>query len=173
MITDEQFKKTENMLYRYYRQQREIERLQARIRRNEQRKDEIYKDIKETNVNLDTEVNMAVSFDEKVQTSNLGTSFAEKETVRQIEKLEREWKETRRRILQDRHRIRDINSDNADIEFTLNQFIEEDKQLIELKYGVNKNYSNLQIAMKINSSEPTVRRRKKEIIEDICKYMNI
>ena len=90
MITDEQFKKTENMLYRYYRQQREIERLQARIRRNEQRRDEIYKDIKETNVNLDTEVNMAVSFDEKVQTSNLGTSFAEKETVRQIEKLEKE-----------------------------------------------------------------------------------
>lgn len=173
MITDEQFKKAENMLYRYYKQQREIERLQARIRRNEQRRDEIYRDIKETNVSLDTEVNMAASFDEKVQTSNLGTSFAEKETVRQIEKLEREWKETRRKILQDKYRIRDIFANDADLEFTLNQLLEEEKQLIELKYGINKNYSNLQIAMKINSSEPTVRRRKKEIIEDICKYMNI
>jgi len=171
MITDEQFKKTEGMLYRYYRQQRELERLKARIRRNEQRRDEIYKDIKETNVTLETEVNMAVSYDEKVQTSNLGTSFAEKETVRQIEKLEREWKDTRRKILQDKYRIREINSQNADIEYTLNQLLEEDKQLVELKYGSRRPISDLQISMEIKLSESTVWRRRKDIIEDVCKYM--
>jgi hypothetical protein len=172
MITDEQFKKTEGMLYRYYRQQRETERLKARIRRNEQRRDEIYKDIKETNITLETEVNMAVSYDEKVQTSNLGTSFAEKETVRQIEKLEKEWKDTRRKILNDKYKIREINSQNADIEYTLNQLLEEDKQLVELKYGSRRPMSDLQISMQINISESTVRRKRKETLEYVYKYMN-
>ena len=49
---------------------------------------------------------MGISYSEKVQSSSLGVSYAEQETIKQIDKLMEEWKDTRKQILKLHARIR-------------------------------------------------------------------
>lgn len=170
MITDEQFKKTEGRLYRYYKNLRLIDRLESKCQYLENQKDEIYRDIKEGNVSIDPELNMGLAISERVQTSSTGISTVEREMANAIDRLVNEWKETRKKILKNHSKIRDIKKENYDIERTIGQLKEESKLFIELRYGSRIKLSNLQIADKLHCGESTVRRMRKEIVEDIFKY---
>ncbi|NFB88926.1 hypothetical protein EXN54_20530, partial [Clostridium botulinum] len=68
-MNKETFKKTERMLYVYYRNLKEIEKLEYICARLEQQKEKVKKDIKETNIDLEEE-NISISYSERVQTSS-------------------------------------------------------------------------------------------------------
>ncbi|WDU84220.1 hypothetical protein [Caloramator sp. Dgby_cultured_2] len=92
MIKDEVFRKTEGHLYRYYNTLKKIKALEEECKELEKQKEKIRQDIQETNVSIDTELNMGIDYSRsKIQTSNDGTSYAEKALVKEIEKLEKEW----------------------------------------------------------------------------------
>ncbi|NEZ84616.1 hypothetical protein EXM68_20550, partial [Clostridium botulinum] len=68
-MNKETFKKTERMLYVYYRNLKEIRKLEYICARLEQQKEKVKKDIKETNIDLEEE-NISISYSERVQTSS-------------------------------------------------------------------------------------------------------
>lgn len=176
MISDEQFRKTEGRIYRYYKALRQIDKLESNCQYLEQQRDEIFRDIKESNVTIDPELNMSIAISERVQTSPSGMSLAERETINQIDRLLREWKETRHKILKNHSKVRNIKKEIKDIEDTIGKLDEESKLFVELKYGSDRKLSNLEIANRIQEatklfiSESTVRRKKKEIVEQIYKW---
>ena len=61
-ISKEEFRHTEGLLYRYFEQPREIERIKHHIALLEEQIQNIEKRIHETNVNIDTSTNMGIDY---------------------------------------------------------------------------------------------------------------
>lgn len=172
MITDEQFRKTEGRLYRYYYQLRQIDKLKHKVCVLWKQKEQIEQDIKETNVNIEPDLNMGIDYSsERVQTSPTGASIAEREIVKELEKLAKEWQRTRNKILKTNARIREYEKQAADMEYVIGLLKEDSKHFVELKYGENK--SLYDIADKLNIGKSTAGRRRKEIVEDVAKWLSI
>lgn len=172
MITDEQFRKTEGRLYRYYYQLRQIDKLKHKVCVLWKQKEQIEKDIKETNVNIEPDLNMGIDYSsERVQTSPTGASIAEKEVVKEIEKLSREWQRTKNKILKLNSTIREYEKQAADMEYVIGLLREDTKQFVELKYGSTRKLTNIKIGEILHIAEPTVRRRREDIVNDIAKWI--
>ncbi|MCS4471119.1 hypothetical protein JQ038_10310 [Clostridium botulinum] len=91
----ETFRRTERMLYVYYRNLKEMEKLEYICNRLEQQKEKIRKDIQETNIDLEEE-SISISYSERIQTSSI-SSHCDREIENQITKLENEWKLIRKK----------------------------------------------------------------------------
>ncbi|KEI16850.1 hypothetical protein G8S49_01410 [Clostridium botulinum C] len=170
MIDKELFKKTEGRLYRYYKSIKLIDRLEHRCMVLEKAKDQLRQDLRSTNIDIEADINMGISYDERVQTSPNGTSYVEQETMKQIEKLEMEWKNTRKQILKVHAKIREIKKENADMEYIVGLLDTQYKLIAEMKY---KDESSLEkIGLKLNMDKSTVSRMRVKIVEEISKVLN-
>ncbi|MCM0648654.1 hypothetical protein NBE98_09735 [Clostridium swellfunianum] len=170
MITEDAFRKTEGRLYRYYWQLRQIDKLKHRVVILWKQLQSIEHDIKQTNVTIEPE---SRSFDYskvRVQTSNDGTSYAENEIIKELEKLHREWQRTKKNLLKTNAQIREFEKEIADIGYVISLLNEECKQFVELKYGESKTL--YEIADRLNIGKSTAGRRREEIVEDIAKWLN-
>ena len=87
MLDKKLYIKTEERLYRYFRSKKELDKLKNRAKHLSNRIEIIMDKIKNNNVTLGEE-SRSRTYDEIVQTSSNGTSYAERELVRQIERLE-------------------------------------------------------------------------------------
>lgn len=166
----ELFKKTEGKLYRYYRAKKEIENLKLRIDGLEKHIKDIEHDIKATNVTIDY-YQSGIALSERVQSSSSGESYAEKEIIREIEKLEREYLNRTRQLLKAKAKLRSLDEFIRHMDYNVGMLNEETKRFIELKYGDGANI--LTISRKLNIAQATAYRMREELVENICKYMNI
>jgi hypothetical protein len=164
MLDKKLYAKTEGRLYRYFRNKEEIEKLENRCVELEKAKESLRRDIRNTNVSIDAELGMAIGYEERVQTSNTGTSIAEKGIIKEIEKLQREWKNTRKQILKAHYKIRQINKQNADMNFFFRNMDTEYRIIAEMKYkeklGLEK------IGERLHIDKSTVKRKKDKIVRD-------
>jgi len=172
MISEQAFKKTEGMLYRYYRNIRKKDRLEYKKYTLENRIEQIKRDIKTINIELDDNVKAIDYSKEKIQSSSVGSGL-EQSLMGEITKLENELKTIIKAKLKLQAKIRLLETEISDIEYVINQLSEEYKQLVELKYGNSTKISNTAIGMKLNMTEATVRRKRVEVVEAIAKWMNI
>jgi len=172
MISEQAFKKTEGMLYRYYRNIRKKDRLKHKKYTLENRIEQIKRDIKTINIELDDNVKAIDYSKEKIQSSSVGSGL-EQSLMEEITKLENELKTIIKAKLKLQAKIRLLETEISDIEYVINQLSEEYKQLVELKYGNSMKISNTAIGMKLNMTEATVRRKRVEVVETIAKWMNI
>jgi hypothetical protein len=173
MISEQAFKKTEGMLYRYYKNIRKKDRMQHKRYSLENRIDQIRRDIKETNVELDDGMGAIDYSKDRVQSSPTGAGPGEQSLMREITKLENELKVTIKGKLKLQAKIRELEAEISDTEYVINQLSEEYKQLIELKYGSSFKMSNVAIGIQLNMTEATVRRKRVEVVEAIAKWMNV
>lgn len=151
---------------------KKIDRLECKCLILEKQKEAIMQDLRETNVNIEPELNMGISYSsERVQTSSSGTSYAEAEIMKQIEKLEREWKWTRRKILQLHSQIREIKRQNADMDYIIGRLGTEYRLLVEMKY--RDCLSLEKIGDKLCMAKSTVSRNRERIVEDISKIESL
>ncbi|MDP4143199.1 MAG: hypothetical protein Q8936_01775 [Bacillota bacterium] len=171
-ISDEQFRKTEGRLYRYYRQLRDIDKMEHKVKILEEQIKCIEDDIKHNNVSLEEE-SRSITYEERVQSSSDGTSYAEKELIRQIENLELEAIFLRKKKAKLEYRIRESKREITDIECTIKLLDEYSQMLVKMKYGNIRKISNYTLAMELNSTEPTIRNKKKEIVNLVCKCLDI
>lgn len=172
MVSDKAFKKTEGMLYRYYDNIRLRDRLKFKSERLEIRRQQINKALRETAVYSNDLGVSAINYSkDKVMSSPTGEGPAERGMIREIEKLERELEETIRKNIKIEAKIRELDVAIADIEYILNKLNEEGKQYVEYKYSEEYNYEK--IATKLPMSAATARRRRKEIVECVAKWMII
>jgi hypothetical protein len=166
-MDDKVFKKTECMLYRYFRNKRKINRMNHKIYIIDEKAKKIAEDIKSTNVYLNSDI-AAISYDKpNIQSNGDRTNQVERELIRLIERLEEELRQTISQKL--KSKVREIEARNADIGYVISLMSEEAKQFIELKYG--EEASIYTIADRLNMGKTTVTRRE-EIVEDITKYFS-
>lgn len=170
IIGEELFRKTEGRLYRHYRTLKEIDKLKNRVQVLSIQKENIRKDLIDTNIILEPE-SRSTEFGERVQSSSTGESYAERSLIKEITKLETEWKYVRRRIIKNNIRIRELQAQVADMEFIIRLFNVECRSFITLRYC--DGFALETIAGKLNMSKATAARERKEIVEAIAKWISM
>jgi chaperonin cofactor prefoldin len=129
----ELFRETENKVCRYYQKDKLIESLNTRLKLLESQINNIEKDLKSCNINIEPNIK-PISYEERVQSSGDGSSYAEKEAIRITEyKIKRmtEKKMEKEKILEQIDKIElDYNFIKDAIEPIKGRF----KELLELKY---------------------------------------
>lgn len=171
MIDKDLFKKTEGRLYRYYRNLKEIEKLKKVIETLNKQVEQIEDKIRNTNVKIDY-YQSGMALGERVQTSSTGTSYAEREIIKAIEKLERELIQKKKKILKLEARIREKEEQIADMDYNIQMLNEEYKKLIEWKYGEGKSIDWIATEM-YGGARTTAYRKREEIVESISQWCNI
>lgn len=166
----ELFRKTEGKLYRYYESKKKIYRIKEDIARLEREIETIEYDIRHSNVIIDYYQN-GTGIQERVQSSSTGTSYAEAEMCKQIERLEKEHIDKAKKVLKNRSKIRDMERYIDYMDRNIRMLQEEDKRFLELKYGDKKNI--LQISMRLNIAQATAYRKREELVEAIAEYENM
>lgn len=163
------FEKTEWKLYRYFEKDKKIKSLDNKIRLLESHIKLINEKIKNMDISIPTE-SRSISFDEKVQVSNDGTSYVERTMINIIDRLEREIINNKDEIIKLEELIRKIKEDNKMLDDYIIYLNNDYKNFLEYKY--RDKLKNWQIANKLNISEVTCTRIKRELINDISRWEN-
>lgn len=163
------FEKTEWKLYRYFEKDKKIKSLDNKIRLLESHIKLINEKIKNMDICIPIE-SRSISFDEKVQVSNDGTSYVERTMINIIDRLEREIINNKDEIIKLEELIRKIKEDNKMLDDYIIYLNNDYKNFLEYKY--RDKLKNWQIANKLNISEVTCTRIKRELINDISRWEN-
>lgn len=170
----ELFRKVESRLYKHYKQLKIIENLKNRIVLWYKQQENIKKEIQQLkNLNLDVYANMGIDYSrDKIQSGGDGTSAAEKGTIKYIENLAREYRNTIRKILKTNARIREMEIQIQDMQFNLSMLNEECKRFVEWKYKECKSVEWIATEM-YAGVRSTAYRKRYEIVEDIAHWSNM
>lgn len=163
------FEKTEWKLYRYFEKDKKIKSLDNKIRLLESHIKLINEKIKNMDISIPIE-SRSISFDEKVQVSNDGTSYVERTMINIIDRLEREIINNKDEIIKLEELIRKIKEDNKMLDDYIIYLNNDYKNFLEYKY--RDKLKNWEIANKLNISEVTCTRIKRELINDISRWEN-
>lgn len=166
-MSKDRFKKTEDKLYNYFNKEKKIATLNYRI---EVLKKQIYKinqELRECDVNIEIE-SSSPGFQERVQSSPDGTSYAEREVIRITDlKLKRKLSKEIE-IEEIKEELENIELDNSILEYNLQYINEEWYKLLELKYKFKKNET--QISLEMNISQSQVNKIKQKVISNIQRW---
>ncbi|WP_242957633.1 sigma-70 family RNA polymerase sigma factor [Clostridium cochlearium] len=165
------FRNMERMLYNYFIKDEIIKSKKQLIQMLEKQIDKLEEQIKTNNVKIEPELNMGISYDEKVQTSTDGTSYAEKAVIRAVEGLEMDKAEKLEEIFKLEKDIMDIERESKIIELNVGMLSEEDKRFIEMKY--KERMSVEEIAERINLSRTAGYNKRDKIVENIIHWNKV
>lgn len=164
------FRKTERMLYNYFKKNKIIEHKKNLINILNKRIDEIEKDIKKVNVQIDYDL-QAIPGRERVQTSSTGTSYAERAIVKAIENLEKEKADKQEQILNIKSCITELEEESSCIECNIGMLQEEEKKFITLKYG--KELSVEEVGEEMGMCRSVAYNKRKELVNNIIIWNEI
>ncbi len=166
-MSRDRFKKTEDKLYNYFNKEKKIATLNYRIEVLKKHICEINQELKKCDVNIEIE-SSSPGFEERVQSSPDGTSYAEREVIRITDlKLKRKLSKEIE-IEEIKEEIENIELDNSILEYNLQYINEEWYKLLELKYKFKKNET--QISLEMNISQSQVNKIKQKAIADIRRW---
>ena len=91
-MSRDKFKKTEDKLYNYFNKEKKIATLNYRIEVLKNQIDKINQELRECDINIEIE-SSSPAFEERVQRSTDGTSYAEREVIRitDLKFINEEW----------------------------------------------------------------------------------
>lgn len=163
----ELFDDVERKLCRYYAKGKYEKELKERLNILESQIKTIYTDLKECNINLEPE-SKSPSFEQRVQTSSDGMSYAEREVMRITDlKIERITQKLalREKVLEE---LDKLEIEYNEIDWKIRDFKGSLKKLLELKYrdGLNE----IKIGQIIHLDQSQVNRKKRRIIEKIAMW---
>lgn len=166
-MSRDRFKKTEDKLYNYFNKEKKIATLNYRIELLKKQIDKINQELRECDVNIEIE-SSSLGFEERVQTSSDGTSYAEREVIR-ITGLKLKRKVSKEIEIEElKEEIENIELDNSILEYNLQYINEEWYKLLELKYKYKKNETQISLEMSISQSQ--VNKIKQKAIADIRRW---
>lgn len=163
----ELFRKTEGKLYRYFNKDKQEKALRDKLSLLDKQIESIDKDLRECNINIEPE-SKSQGFEERVQTSSDGISYAEREIMRVTElKIRRKTQKQieRQNVLE---QLDNIEIECNEIEWKVRDFNGELKTLLELKY--KKKYNEEKIAQEMHLNQSQVNRKKQQIINKILMW---
>ena len=163
----DEFNKTEEKLYNYFNKEKKIATLNFRIDLLKKQVEKINDELKECNINIEAE-SSSPSFDERVQSSPDGASYAEREVIR-ITNLKLRRKLAKELEIEEiKEEIENIELDNSILDYNLQYINDEWYKLLELKYKDKK--SEVHISLEMNISQSQVNKIKQKAIADIRRW---
>lgn len=159
------FKETEEKLYKYFNRENIYRGLRNQLEVVNKKIEDIEKELRECSyINIDEE-SKSPGFEERVQTSGTGTSYAEGQMLRLTElKLKRKAKKEieRENILE---QLEDMETIESEMSWKVEQIKGNFKELLKMCY--KDNMSEVQISFKLHLSQSQVNKRKNQILERI------
>lgn len=162
-----EFKIIEDKLYNFFNKEKKIATLNYRIEILKKQIEKIDQELKDCDVSIEIE-SSSPGFEERVQTSSNGTSYAEREVIRITDLKLKRKAEKEVEIEEFLALIDKIELDNAILEYNIQSLNSEWYKLIELKYKFKK--KEQQISEELNISQSQVNRIKQKIIADINRW---
>lgn len=163
----ELFKKIESRLYRYFTSINMTKTLTVEIEKLKRQSELLMRDIQYTNISIKADLNLSINYnDEKIQASSYGTSYIEKELIKQINQLEPNLAFINLKILKKKSKVRALEREILSLKFTINNLEEEEKEFINLKYRDKKSMQYVAVDL-FKGVKMTAYRKRKKLIEDI------
>ena len=173
-IADDIYKKTEGILYKYYKWKKELKDIEDKITFFQKRITEIDNRIRNTDITI-VDYYKSAPIEERVQTSSNGSSFAENQMIKAITELENQQKEMQRKIYKLTYRENQITEFIYTMDRNIEMLGSKERRFIEYKYRLN--YPVLQI-YKIMREEFHLEQSqfyiiKNNLIRNIAYWMNL
>jgi hypothetical protein len=154
----------ENKIRRYYQKDKLIESLKKRLKLLDEQIKVIEEDLKNCNVTIEPNIK-AISYEERVQTSGDGTSYAEREVMRVTEfkiKRKAEKQLEKEKILE---QIDNIELDYNFISDSINLFDDKLKKILRMKY--KDNMGEEAIGLELHLAQSAINIKKNDMLRKI------
>lgn len=161
---EELLKDTEDKLKTYFKKEKIIKTLDIRIDKLKERINKIQKDLKEINITIPEE-SRSMNYEERVQTSGTGISYAESSVINITSRMEKLLERKRVELLELEEEKFKIETDNDIIENNIKDLKEEYIKIIKLIYGKGK--SEEFVAQLLNIDRSNINRRKIAILRNV------
>ncbi|MDU1339817.1 MAG: hypothetical protein E6935_16610 [Clostridium butyricum] len=159
------YKETEDKLFKYFNRDRISTGLNSQLKTIDNQIERIEKELKEGSYINIGEQSSSPSFDERVQTSSTGISYAESQVMQLTDmKLRKKGKlEIDRQNIIDQ--LDELECIKSEMEWKVEQISDNYKKMLNLIYKENMN--EVQISFKLHLSQSQVNKRKNQILEKI------
>ena len=158
------YQKVEGMLYGHYKRKKRLQSLLSREIRIQNRIDRLTKDIKECNIDLEDTMRAIDYSRDNIQSGEV-TSNIERELERAVDNILRQIEYNIKDKYKTKSKISRIEKQIEDVEVLLEDLLEEEKQILELRYA--DKLSDKAIGTMLNMSRTTAQRRRTEIILEL------
>jgi predicted nucleic acid-binding Zn-ribbon protein len=161
---DKRLKEIEEKLCNYFNRSKRLHALNKRLKLLKDQVSEINYKLGHIDYNLPDE-SIAVGYEERVQTSPTGYSFAERTLYNITDRLLKNRGLKEQQIADIEDRIMQMEEDNSIIEDNIESLDEEYIQFLKIKYKSKK--KDWQVAQELNMSQPNATRTKNKLIANI------
>lgn len=167
----ELFRKTEGMLYGYYKDKNLLNALRKEIETVTSLIKSIEKNIKTCNVSIDP-YQGGTGEGERVQTSSSNSSYVEKAIIKAIDDMEKEKAQRTKKLYKLLCEERNLIYKIEKVESNIGMLNDECKKFLELKYNTipNKKIGMRDIAYEMNMSKNKAYELREELIKNIAEY---
>lgn len=167
MIDKEIFRKTEKKLYNYFGKDKKIRGINKKISLLKQQIDDIEEKLRNVNITIPEE-SKSMTYEERVQTSSDGTSYAERTLMRITDKMIVEQARKKEEIAELEEELRNIEADNIILEDNIKDLNEEDRKFLKIKY--EDKLKDWQIGFKLDIAQSTATRIRQKLVEDVARW---
>ncbi|URZ06467.1 hypothetical protein [Clostridium felsineum] len=167
MIDKETFRKTERKIYNYFKKDRVINSLKHKANILNKQVDQIENQLKTTNIDIPEE-SRAMTYEERVQTSSTGESYAERTLMNITEKKIMELDRKKKEIADIEEQIRDIEVDSIIIGDNIRTLKKYYYKPLELKY--REELPDWLVGNRLHISQSQACRRRKEAIKKVADW---
>ncbi|WP_368488341.1 hypothetical protein [Clostridium sp. BJN0013] len=161
------FIEMEEKLRNYFNKDKKISVLNKKLEVLRNQIDVIEYKLKNVAVDLPGE-SRSMTYEERVQTSPTGESYAERTLMRITDKLIKEQLWKKEQVADIEETLRNMEADNAVIEANIKDLRIEDQEFLKEKYKYKK--TDWQVGMKFNMSQGTVTKRWHRLIKNIVNW---
>ena len=167
----ELFRKTEGILYGYYKDKNKLESVRKEIDTVNTLINTIENNIRSCNVKIDP-YQGGMGVEEKVQTSCSNSSYVEKAIEKAIDDMEKERGQRVRKLYKLKCEERNLIYKIKKVESNIGMLNEEYKKFLELKYNVVPGIKRgmRDIALEMNMSKNKAYDLREELVRNIAEY---
>ncbi|MGL4761109.1 MAG: hypothetical protein ACRCWG_06570 [Sarcina sp.] len=163
------FRNTERKLYNYFNMDNLLHSYINKIKKLRDKIRDIDERLKNIDISIDSDI-QAISYSERVQTSNTGVGYAEKQLILKTEILINERARIDTEIVELEVQRDRIELDNIIISENIKTLRNDYIEFLTYKYKDKK--SNKQIAFLMHMSDPTITRIKHQSLKTISSWEN-
>lgn len=167
MIDKETFRKTERKIYNYFKKDKKINSLKRKITLLNKHIEQIEYKLKHVDISIPEE-SKSMSYEERVQTSSTGESYAERTALKITDRLIIEQSRKIDEISELEEEIRNIEADNIIIEENIKLLRKEDIEFLKSKY--DKELPDWEVGINLNMSQSKVTRKRQRLVENIANW---
>ncbi|SMC17273.1 hypothetical protein SAMN02745134_00276 [Clostridium acidisoli DSM 12555] len=167
MIDKETFRNTEKKLYNYFEKDKIVNSLKHKIELLNKHVNQIDEKLRSTDISI-PEGSKSIAYEERVQTSSTGESYAERTALKITDRLIKEQSRKIDEICELEEKIRTIEADNIIMGDNIGGLRKEDFKFLETKY--KKELPDWRVGVELHLTRSNVTRKKQKLIENVANW---